>query len=113
MRATAASRRAARMAAMTSASGASGRPYRTFCSSVSFRSTVSCGTTAVAPLSDARLKSRTSTPPTRTVPEPQSYKRVTRRRMLDLPLPLGPTMATDSPGATRRDTPLRTSLPGW
>ena len=36
-----------------------------------------------------------------------SYRRVTSFRMVDLPLPLLPTTATDSPGATRSDTPFR------
>ena len=52
--------------------------------------------------------SRTSVPPTRTVPEPVSQKRAMRRAMVVLPLPEGPTMAHMARAGTLIDTPSRT-----
>ena len=56
--------------------------------------------------------SRTSAPPTLTAPEPTSQKRATRRAMVVLPLPEGPTMAHMVRAGTLIDTPVRTGASG-
>ena len=48
-------------------------------------------------------RSRTSWPSTVTVPSSGSSSRSSRSAIVDLPLPLGPTIATRSPGATAND----------
>ncbi len=42
-----------------------------------------------------------------------SYSRTSRRSSVDLPEPLGPTIAQLCPASTVRSTPLSTGLPGW
>ena len=56
--------------------------------------------------------SRTSVPPTRTVPESTSQKRATRRAMVVLPLPEGPTIAHMVRAGTLIETPVRTGSSG-
>ena len=55
--------------------------------------------------------SRTSAPPTRTVPEPASQNRATSRAMVVLPDPDGPTIAHMERAGTRSDTPSSTLSP--
>src|SRR5690606_29931908 len=50
----------------------------------------------------------TSTPSTSTVPESHSVRPAMMRRMVLLPLPLGPSRATSSPSATSKLTPCTT-----
>ena len=46
-----------------------------------------------------------SCPPTRTVPDCGTHSRSSRRTMVDLPAPLGPTTPTRSPAAMRKLRP--------
>ncbi len=54
-------------------------------------------------------KSRVSIPSNRILPLLTSYRRMSSLRMVDLPLPLGPTRAMLCPGSTLRLTPPTTS----
>src|SRR5882724_2641997 len=48
--------------------------------------------------------------PTQSPPELGASRPATRRRSVDLPQPLGPTMETSSPAATERETASRASV---
>lgn len=54
--------------------------------------------------------SRASMPSSWMLPLVTSYRRTSSLRMVDLPLPLGPTSATLCPGSTLKFTPATTSL---
>lgn len=58
--------------------------------------------------------SRTSPPPTYTVPEDASYRRAISEMMVDFPEAVGPMMASLPPFGTSKDTSCRTSrsVPG-
>ena len=62
-------------------------------------------------LSDANVRSRTSTPSSRTAPESTSYSRGTSGAIVDLPAPDEPTSATIWPGSARNEMPCSTSSP--
>ena len=87
---------------------APGRPSAMFARTVSWHSATSWKTMANWDSSHAWVASRTSTPPTRTVPESASQKRPTRRAIVVFPPPEGPTIAVTVPGSTEKDTSLRT-----
>jgi hypothetical protein len=101
-----------RAAVRTSSSVASGRAHWMLRRIVSLNKTVSCGTTATASRSESRVRSRIPTPLTTTAPAAASYRRVTSLSTVLLPLPLPPTIATEVPGATFRETPFKTSRSG-
>ena len=64
----------------------------------------SCGTKPMAPRSVASGISRTSTPSMKTVPGGGSCSRGSRLMSVDLPEPVGPTIATVCPAATVSET---------
>jgi hypothetical protein len=76
-----------RTACCTSASLAPGRPKRMFSSSVSLKSTVSCGTMPIAARSDCCVTSRMSWPSIRIAPSLASWKRNSSFTSVDLPAP--------------------------
>src|ERR1700676_777688 len=49
--------------------------------------------------------------PTRSAPELGKSRPATRRRRVDFPQALGPTMETNSPGATEKETASRANMP--
>ena len=65
-------------------------------------------TTATAERNEATSTSRRSTPPISTCPSSGSTRRTMSCVSVLLPTPVGPTIATDSPGATPNDTPSST-----
>ena len=99
-------RPAASSAAATSASLAPRRPTRTLSATERAKRCGRCGTQPM-PAAPARRRSRSrrSTPPSRTWPEPGRRSPRTTSRRVDLPHPLGPTSATVSPGSTTSAAP--------
>mmetsp|Transcript_16501 Transcript_16501/g.55700 ORF Transcript_16501/g.55700 Transcript_16501/m.55700 type:complete len:197 (-) Transcript_16501:917-1507(-) len=88
-------------AASICSSVAATQPSRTLSTMVPEIKVGSCGTTPTRPpRRSLGSTSRTSTPPTVTQPPSTSYRRETRRRIVDLPLPDKPRMATRSPADT-------------
>ena len=74
---------------------------------VSLNSTVSCGTIPIEARSDDCVTLRISCPSTRILPLETSYSRNSRREMVDLPAPEGPTIATVLPAGTSKLRPFR------
>ena len=93
---------AARAAASTSASLASGRPKRMFSRAEAAKITGSCGTSANCRRRSVRAISRISTPSSVIRPASGSKKRRRSWKIVVLPAPEGPTSATVSPGLIRR-----------
>ena len=101
-------------ARQSSASVASSRPKRRLEAIVPVNRNGRCGTRPIVAHSASRSASRTSTPPTRTVPPVASNSRGRRETSVDLPAPVDPTIATVSPGSARNVMPERIgcSAPG-
>lgn len=105
------SRPASTRAWSTGSSAASGRlcgerPIATTSRTVSGKSVgMSCTTTPTRCATHRTGRSRISVPSTSTVPEAGVLTRYTVRSSEDLPLPLGPSRPTTSPGPTVSDTP--------
>mmetsp|Transcript_3562 Transcript_3562/g.8674 ORF Transcript_3562/g.8674 Transcript_3562/m.8674 type:complete len:208 (+) Transcript_3562:712-1335(+) len=76
-------------------------------SMVSLNSTQSCGTMPMLQRTLRCVHSAMFLPLMSTCPPCRSYSRYSSLLMVLLPAPLLPTMATFSPGATSKDTPLR------
>ncbi len=95
---------AAASAASASSRDASGRAARTFSSSVWRKSRFVWNTNATRSMRSCGSMSRTSTPPTRTLPASTSQKRGTSAAVVDLPPPEGPTSATVEPAGTAKLT---------
>ena len=72
---------------------------------------LSWNTIETARLSASGSACRRSIPPTRTVPDSGSASRTRSCASVDLPPPVSPTIATDSRGPIRRDTPSRIRVP--
>ena len=64
------------------------------------------------PASSSRASSRRSTPSSLTAPSSGSTSRVSSVVSVDLPAPVGPTIATVRPGSTVKSTPASTSRSG-
>ena len=83
----------------------------TFSRRVPSKSQTSWGTTANCSRAwDLDMEDR-GRPSIRTSPDVGSRSLVRIPAMVDLPAPVGPTIATVVPGSTSRSTPLRTSAP--
>ena len=93
---------AARAAARSSSGLASGLPMRMLSSTVPWKSHVSWLTSAMRRRIWSRLSARRSRPPIATRPRSGSWNRSKSRAIVDLPAPLGPTIATRSPGRTAK-----------
>src|SRR5580704_9541685 len=104
--------RAARHAASTSASDASGRAYRRLAPIDSWNRCGSWLTTPIASLTDCSVADRTSCPSMRTAPDVTSYRRGINDVRVVLPAPDGPTRATVLPGDAVKLTPRRIQSDG-
>ncbi len=93
---------AATAAARTSCGVIDARPSVTLSASEREKRNASCGTHDSAERSRRRDSVVTSCPPTNTVPAGGSQRRASSRPSVDLPLPVGPTTATISPGRTSK-----------
>ena len=102
---------AARAAASTSASAASGRPSRMFSRIVVSKRMLSWKTTPIWPASEATVASARSRPSKRTAPRVGSWKRKSRARSVLLPEPLWPTTATVRLAGMVSSTSFRTVSP--
>ena len=74
--------------------------------------TDSWSTTLICERSDLRVYSRISWPPIRMLPSVGSYSREISETSVDLPPPVGPTMAVTFPAGIVRSIPLSTGRPG-
>ena len=95
---------AAESAASTSSRVASGRAARTFSKTLCLNRRFAWNTKATRPMRSCGSISRTSTPPSRTVPPLTSQNRGTRLAAVVLPPPEGPTSATVAPAGTSKLT---------
>ena len=103
-RATTSSRPASLMAARTSSSLASGRPSRTLSAMERANRCGRCGTQASWARQASGSRSARSMSPIRTEPSRAGVRPSRTPSSVDLPQPLGPAIATTSPGSTVRDT---------
>ena len=71
----------------------------------------SCGTMPMLPRSTPSGRSRTSMPSMNTVPGGGSYSRGSRLTSVDLPLPVGPTIASVVPAGTVSEMSCSTGGP--
>ena len=102
---------ASRAAASISAREAEGRPYAMLPASVSPNSMLSCKTRLTCSRTERSVRSRASRPSRSTAPESGSWNRGTSPARVDLPLPVGPTMATRAPAGASNDTLRSTGIP--
>ena len=101
-------------AAPTRSSARPSRPSVTLSRIRREKRNASCGTQASVERSRPRGSVRTSSPPTNTVARGGSHSRASTRPSVDLPVPVGPTTATSSPGRTSKLTSRSTGgRPGY
>ena len=91
--------------------GARGGRRRRFSRTVSWNRWPSWVTMPSVSRIESKVRSRTSTPASRTAPASTSYSRGASAAIVDLPPPDVPTRATIWPGSTRNETPWSTSAP--